>query len=729
MELSGVVFGGEEMIAFVLRRLIAAVVLISLLSFVLFALLQAMPGSMEDMLLASNPNTRPEDVARLKRIRGLNKPLHEQYVRWMFGYFDRTGGQDELILADGTVIEGRMVDESGAMRSLPTWKIEGAEAILDNPPDALRFLVSSVPDGAEIEVDRVHSFEGSQRLIRRQTDLGRPIQGAHLFKPTVGDGDQVKAGDELGVFYAIDERTMVSLGAKPIAPEENESTPVIDPVEALAEAGSNENETTTKEKEFAAAEAKVKVKEGEEADVISVTIKDELAPILPAPDCIEHGVRVQKALPSVRERASEGVDALKSPLDHRLADLIKSGDDQTIVESEKAACLVAAQQWGRYVAVVSLGTAHWRAGKGLTVDPSTAVVLQEDFKASFPDAEFLNWAIADRLVRMEERDKNRLQDMLRQRIAGRLVFDAKRIGVLKASIDGWPALMSPFVIDLSQRVDLAEEGDEALPLASHQVTPWSSMGLLRAGERKAGFISGDLGWSRQQERVSVLIKEAIVNTLRLMAPALLLSILIALPLGIVAAVRQYSWLDHSVNMGAFLGISLPVHWFGLMLIHIFAVSFGLFPVSGIQTPGLDSLGDKIWYTILPATVLSIAYIGRWLRYMRASMLEVIRQDYIRTARAKGLSERRVIMVHALRNALIPVVTILAMSIPVLFSGALITETVFSWPGMGSLIFNAIITFDYYVAIVGFLISATLVMLGNLLADILYAIIDPRVRLG
>ena len=111
------------------------------------------------------------------------------------------------------------------------------------------------------------------------------------------------------------------------------------------------------------------------------------------------------------------------------------------------------------------------------------------------------------------------------------------------------------------------------------------------------------------------------------------------------------------------------------------------------------------------------------------MLEVIRQDYIRTARAKGLSERRVIMVHALRNALIPVVTILAMSIPVLFSGALITETVFSWPGMGSLIFNAIITFDYYVAIVGFLISATLVMLGNLLADILYAIIDPRVRLG
>ncbi len=717
------------MIAFVVRRLIAAVVLISLLSFVLFALLQAMPGSMEDMLLASNPNTRPEDVARLKRIRGLNKPLHEQYVRWMFGYFDRTGGQDELTLADGTLIEGRLVDEGGQVLALSGWQIQGAEAVLENPPDSLRFLVSSVPADVNIEVDRVHSFTGSKRLVRRQTDLGRPVPGAHLFKPSVGDGDQVVAGDELGVFYAVDEGTMVSLGAKPIVHESDAKAPVIDPTEALSEAGSNETESSTSEGESASplappAQAPAK----KEPVVMSVAIQAELGPILAPPDCTEHGVRVEKALPSVQERVETG-KALKSPLDHRLAALLKGDSGERLVAKEREACQAAVDRWGRYLAPATLGTAHWRAGKGLTVDPSTAVVLQSDFKKAFPDADFLNWAIEDRLARMEERDKNRLQDMLRQRIAGRLVLDAKRVGVLKASIDGWPALMSPFVIDLSRRVDLADESDDALPLAAHQVTPWSSMGLLRAGQHKAGFISGDLGWSRQQERVSVLIKEAIVNTFRLMAPALFLSILIALPLGIIAAVRQYSWLDHSVNMGAFLGISLPVHWFGLMLIHIFAVSAGWFPVSGIQTPGLESLGDKIWYTVLPATVLSIAYIGRWLRYMRASMLEVIRQDYIRTARAKGLSERRVILVHALRNALIPVVTILAMSIPVLFSGALITETVFSWPGMGSLIFNAIITFDYYVAIVGFLISATLVMLGNLLADILYAIIDPRVRLG
>ena len=522
---------------------------------------------------------------------------------------------------------------------------------------------------------------------------------------------------------------MVSLGAAPLVPSAEQKVPSIDPVEALTEAGSNETDSAGAVSQAQPETAAADSPNVEEAAVMSVSIKAELAPILPPPDCSEHGIRVQKAVPSVQQKVAEGGAELNSPLDRRIAGLLKTSDAANIVGEEQSRCESAVAGWNRWVAPVTLGTAVWRAGKGLSVDPSTAKVLQAEFKAAFPDAEFLNWAIEDRLARMEERDKNRLQDMLRQRIAGRLVLDAKRVGVLKAGIDGWPALMSPFAIDLSKRVDLAGQGDEPMPLAAHQVTPWSSMGLLRAGERKAGFISGDLGWSRQQERVSVLIKEAIVNTFRLMAPALLLSILIALPLGIIAAVRQYSWLDHSVNMGAFLGISLPVHWFGLMLIHIFAVSFGLFPVSGIQTPGLDSFADKVWYTILPATVLSIAYIGRWLRYMRASMLEVIRQDYIRTARAKGLSERRVILVHALRNALIPVVTILAMSIPVLFSGALITETVFSWPGMGSLIFNAIITFDYYVAIVGFLTSATLVMLGNLLADILYAVIDPRVRLG
>lgn len=721
------------MIALIVRRLMATLVLVSLLSFVLFALLQAMPGSMEDMLLSSNPNTRPEDVARLKRIRGLNKPLYEQYRRWMFGYFDRTGGQDEITLSDGSVLEGRLVDDTGDLAKLEGWTVSGATAVLDSPPKSLRFLVSGAPQDQEAryEADRVHTIEGATRIVRRQTDLGRPMAGAHLFKPSVGDGDVVTKGDELGVLYAVDESTMVALGSKPLEPEPSQPEVAIDPTEALSEAGSKQLEGEEAVEPVPSPKEPV-----EKRQELTVAVSGELGPPLPAPDCGEHGLRVQKGLEQLVAAGDpapspEGVPAKKlSPLNQRLVELRASGATSAdIIEKETNACVQATAGWTDYKAELVLGKVTWKPGKGLTIEPSTAGVFKEAFAKAHPKVGFLNLAIADRLNTITERDLNRIQSQLRQKIAGRLIVDAKRVGVLKAPIDGWPALMSPFSINLSERVNLEALGDDPMPLATHQVAPWSSLGLVRAGANRPGFIAGELGWSIQQERVSTLIKEAILNTLQLMGPALLLSILIALPLGILAAVRQYSWLDHGVNMGAFLGISLPVHWFGLMLIHVFAVSLGLFPVSGIQTPGVETFADRFWYTVLPATVLSIAYIGRWLRYMRASMLEVIRQDYIRTARAKGLSEKRVIFVHALRNALIPVVTILAMSVPVLFSGALITETVFSWPGMGSLIFNAIITSDYYVAIVGFLISATLVMLGNLLADILYAVIDPRVRLG
>jgi peptide/nickel transport system permease protein len=225
----------------------------------------------------------------------------------------------------------------------------------------------------------------------------------------------------------------------------------------------------------------------------------------------------------------------------------------------------------------------------------------------------------------------------------------------------------------------------------------------------------------------------IANTIFLMLPALFLSLLIALPLGVLSAYRQYSWLDYVVNFFAFIGISLPVFWFGIMILYVFAERMQWFPAGGMQTPDSDYLNlwsliaDRAKYAVLPTFVLSIAYVGRWLRYMRASMLEVLPQDYIRTARAKGLSENKVILKHALRNALIPVVTILAISIPALFGGAVLTETVFSWPGIGRLQYDAVISSDYYVAVVVFLIEAALVMLGNLLADLLYVVVDPRIR--
>lgn len=225
----------------------------------------------------------------------------------------------------------------------------------------------------------------------------------------------------------------------------------------------------------------------------------------------------------------------------------------------------------------------------------------------------------------------------------------------------------------------------------------------------------------------------IANTVALMLPALLLSLIIAIPLGVISAYRQYSVLDYVLNFLAFVGISLPVFWFGIMMTYLFAEMWPIFPAGGIGTPGLmnDNLwvivADKLKHAFLPTIVLSIFYIGRWLRYMRASMLEVLPQDYVRTARAKGLSEFVVVTKHAFRNALIPVVTVLAISIPALFGGAVLTETVFSWPGIGRLQYDAVMNSDYYVAIVVFLISAVLVMFGNLLADVVYLIADPRIR--
>ena len=249
------------------------------------------------------------------------------------------------------------------------------------------------------------------------------------------------------------------------------------------------------------------------------------------------------------------------------------------------------------------------------------------------------------------------------------------------------------------------------------------------------FLSGN----RMIDKASTYLAGFIVNsgrignTILLMLPAIILSLLIAIPLGVISAYRQYSIFDYIINFLSFIGISLPVFWFGIMIIYIFAEVLKIFPAGGMQTPGIYTQGlwavitDKAKYAILPTLVLSIFYTGIWLRYMRSSMLEVLPKDFIRTARAKGLSESTVILKHALRNALIPVITILALSIPSLFGGAVLTETVFSWSGIGRLQYDAVINNDYYVAIVVFLISAMLVMIGNLLADTLYVLIDPRMR--
>ena len=241
-------------------------------------------------------------------------------------------------------------------------------------------------------------------------------------------------------------------------------------------------------------------------------------------------------------------------------------------------------------------------------------------------------------------------------------------------------------------------------------------------------LTGDFGYSRlYAQPVWDVIIPALGNTLGLLISSLTLALVIALPAGIFAATRPYSLSDYGINLAAFAGISIPPFWLGILLILLFAVTLGWFPAGGTaDAGGATALWERLQYLILPVASLTIAGIGGHTRYMRASMIETLRQDYIRTARAKGLSESRVVLGHALRNAMIPVVTVIALDLGVLFSGALITETVFAYPGMGKLIFDAIMGNDYNLALVGLLLATALTLIGNLLADIAYASLDPRI---
>ena len=228
-------------------------------------------------------------------------------------------------------------------------------------------------------------------------------------------------------------------------------------------------------------------------------------------------------------------------------------------------------------------------------------------------------------------------------------------------------------------------------------------------------------------------------TVRVMGIEFLFALSIALPIGIISAVKQYSVTDYIVTVISFLGMSMPTFWFGLLMMMLFSVvlkrpsGMPLLPPGGIITPGLEEapfwakLGDRAQYLVMPVFVLAFSSVGGWARYMRSSMLEVIRQDYIRTARAKGAPEHTVINKHALRNAMIPIVTLVALSMPGIVGGAAITETIFNIPGMGRLIIAAEIKADYPTAMIGLLLISVLVIVFNLVADIVYAWVDPRIK--
>ena len=237
-------------------------------------------------------------------------------------------------------------------------------------------------------------------------------------------------------------------------------------------------------------------------------------------------------------------------------------------------------------------------------------------------------------------------------------------------------------------------------------------------------LQGDFGFSRifGQPVLDVLVPR-LGNTLLLMGLAFFLAFLLALPAGVLAARKPGGWLDGAVNLIAFAGISLPPFWLAILLIILFSVTLGWLPAGGM---GDGSFASSAQHLILPALTLTLASVGGHLRYLRAAMIEALRQDYIRTARAKGLDEVGVVMRHALRNAMIPVVTILALDFGTLFGGALITETMFGWLGMGKTIYDAVMGKDYNLALVGLLLATVTVLLANLLADLAYAWLDPRV---
>lgn len=250
---------------------------------------------------------------------------------------------------------------------------------------------------------------------------------------------------------------------------------------------------------------------------------------------------------------------------------------------------------------------------------------------------------------------------------------------------------------------------------------------------RQGFLRGDLGQSIQYKRpVAQLIIERIPATLQLTFSAVLLGYLIGIPIGLISAAKHRSWFDQGARVLSVIGDAVPSFWLALILIIIFSVQLGVLPMSGMRdmtriNAGFD-LGETIRYMIMPVTVLALGTVAFISRFTRASVLEVLSQDYVRTAYAKGLTSQSVLWGHVIRNALMPVVTFLGPTLGSLLGGAVIIEQVFSWPGLGRLIVDAVFQRDYPLIMGSVVISAVLFILGVLLSDLLYSLVDPRVRL-
>ncbi len=262
-------------------------------------------------------------------------------------------------------------------------------------------------------------------------------------------------------------------------------------------------------------------------------------------------------------------------------------------------------------------------------------------------------------------------------------------------------------------------------------------------KRVAKFDLGETIWTRQ--KVSREIMERFPATIELAVFAMMISSFLGIILGMISATKQYSWFDYSSMIGSLIGVSMPVFWLGLVFMLLFSLTLGWFPMSGrmgvdvdldtitnfyiidaILTRNWAALKDALMHLVLPAMALSTIPLAIVARMTRSSMLEVLRQDYIKTARAKGLSETKIVLKHALRNGLIPVVTVVGLQFGILLGGAILTETVFAWPGVGKWLYEGVVKRDYMVIQGGTLVVATIFVMVNLIVDILYSIINPRI---
>ena len=246
---------------------------------------------------------------------------------------------------------------------------------------------------------------------------------------------------------------------------------------------------------------------------------------------------------------------------------------------------------------------------------------------------------------------------------------------------------------------------------------------------KAFVLEGDWGYSIKFRRpVAEMIWERVPATLLLFSAGFVVMLIFAIPIGVYSAIKPYSLFDNIITTFSFAGQSVPVYWLGLILIVVFYLNVQLFPAGGMYTIGKEGdLLDLLWHLVLPIAAMSFSWIAWYSRFLRSSMRDTLNEDYIRTARAKGLALRTVHFRHALRNALLPLVTLIALDLPTVFGGAVFIETIFSWPGMGRLFWDAAKGRDYPILLAVMMIYAALTLVFNLIADVVYGFLDPRIR--